>query len=235
MGRLRVFLAASLLMLLVACGTTKVEPGYYRVKSGDNLSLIARQQNTTVGNLVQWNKLRNSDQIEVGQVLRVVPPGGQSNMGSGTSARTNAARPKPSAPAAAPAGPSPSSVAIAKKISLAWPAAGKVTRNFDGSKSNGLFIANSSGTPIVAASAGTVAYAASGLRGYGHLVIIKHGSEFLSIYAHNRKLLVKEGQNVKQGQKIAEMGDSDSKQVGLYFELRYNGRAVNPSAALPAR
>ena len=84
-------------------------------------------------------------------------------------------------------------------------------------------------------AAGTVAYSGSGLRGYGHLVIVKHNASFLSIYAHNSKLLVKEGQRVTQGQKIAEMGNSDSKQVGLYFELRYDGQAVDPAGSLPSR
>ena len=109
-----------------------------------------------------------------------------------------------------------------------WPAQGKVTRGYDGSGSNGIVISNASGTSVVAAAAGTVAYSGSGLRGYGHLVIVKHNASFLSIYAHNSKLLVKEGQRVTQGQKIAEMGNSDSKQVGLYFELRYDGQAVDP-------
>lgn len=116
-----------------------------------------------------------------------------------------------------------------------WPAQGKVTRGYDGSGSNGIVISNTAGTPVVAAAAGTVAYSGSGLRGYGHLVIVKHSASFLSIYAHNSKLLVKEGQRVSQGQKIAEMGNSDSKQVGLYFELRYDGQAVDPAGSLPGK
>ena len=120
-------------------------------------------------------------------------------------------------------------------ISLVWPAQGKVTRGCDGSGSNGIVISNASGTPVVAAAPGTVAYSGSGLRGYGHLVIVKHNASFLSIYAHNSKLLVKEGQRVSQGQKIAEMGNSDSKQVGLYFELRYDGQAVDPAGSLPPK
>jgi murein DD-endopeptidase MepM/ murein hydrolase activator NlpD len=118
---------------------------------------------------------------------------------------------------------------------LVWPAQGKVTRGYDGGGSNGIVISNSAGTPVVAAAGGTVAYSGSGLRGYGHLVIVKHNASFLSIYAHNSKLLVKEGQSVKQGQKIAEMGNSDSKQVGLYFELRYDGQAVDPAGNLPPK
>lgn len=216
--------------LLSACGTTKVQPGYYRVQSGDTLTQIARKQGTSVSNLVRWNSLSNSNNIEVGQVLRVEPPAGQ--------ARTST----PSKSASKPASTSRSSPSGGKRrtappgaISLVWPAQGKVTRGYDGGGSNGIVISNSSGTPVVAAAGGTVAYSGSGLRGYGHLVIVKHNASFLSIYAHNSKLLVKEGQSVKQGQKIAEMGNSDSKQVGLYFELRYDGQAVDPAGNLPPR
>lgn len=224
-------LAVALLALLSACGTTKVQPGYYRVQSGDTLTQIARKQGTSVSNLVRWNNLPNSNAIEVGQLLRVEPPAGQAS----TSTAPSKARGKPA--------PSPkSSTSTAKRrtappgaISLVWPAQGKVTRGYDGSGSNGIVISNSSGTPVVAAAQGTVAYSGSGLRGYGHLVIVKHNASFLSIYAHNSKLLVKEGQRVSQGQKIAEMGSSDSKQVGLYFELRYDGQAVDPAGSLPSK
>ncbi|WP_175200886.1 M23 family metallopeptidase [Achromobacter insolitus] len=222
-------LAVALLALLSACGTTKVQPGYYRVQSGDTLTQIARKQGTSVSNLVRWNKLSNSNSIEVGQLLRVEPPAGQ--------ARTS---PPPSKAGSKPAPKSSTSSARRRTappsaISLVWPAQGKVTRGYDGSGSNGIVISNSSGTPVVAAAQGTVAYSGSGLRGYGHLVIVKHNASFLSIYAHNSKLLVKEGQRVSQGQKIAEMGNSDSKQVGLYFELRYDGQAVDPAGSLPPK
>jgi len=219
-----------LALLLSACGTTKVQPGYYRVQSGDTLTQIARKQGTSVSNLVRWNRLSNSNAIEVGQMLRVEPPGGQASTST------------PSKSASKPASSSRSSASSGKRrtappgaISLVWPAQGQVTRGYDGGASNGIVISNSSGTPVVASASGTVAYSGSGLRGYGHLVIVKHNASFLSIYAHNRKLLVKEGQSVKQGQKIAEMGNSDSKQVGLYFELRYNGQAVDPAGNLPPR
>jgi murein DD-endopeptidase MepM/ murein hydrolase activator NlpD len=88
---------------------------------------------------------------------------------------------------------------------------------------------------VLAAAAGTVVYAGNGLRGYGNLLIIKHNSEYLTAYAHNRALLVKEGQAVTRGQKIAEMGNSDTDRVMLHFELRYQGRSIDPSRALPPR
>jgi murein DD-endopeptidase MepM/ murein hydrolase activator NlpD len=87
----------------------------------------------------------------------------------------------------------------------------------------------------VAAARGTVVYAGNGLRGYGNLLIIKHNSDYLTAYAHNRTLLVKEGQTVAQGQKIAEMGDTDSDRTMLHFELRYEGRSIDPSRSLPPR
>lgn len=230
-----VLLGVALLILLSACGTTKVQPGYYRVQSGDTLTQIARKQDASVSDLVRWNKLSNANAIEVGQVLRVEPPAGQ--------APSSASKPAPSkAKSRAQSSSSSASTSTARRrtappgaISLVWPAQGKVTRNYDGSGSNGIVISNSAGTPVVAAAPGTVAYSGSGLRGYGHLVIVKHNASFLSIYAHNQKLLVKEGQRVTQGQKIAEMGNSDSKQVGLYFELRYDGQAVDPAGSLPSK
>ncbi|MDR6601530.1 murein DD-endopeptidase MepM/ murein hydrolase activator NlpD [Achromobacter deleyi] len=220
----------ALLVLLTACGTTKVQPGYYRVQSGDTLTQIARKQGTSVSNLVRWNSLSNSNSIEVGQMLRVAPPGGQASTSASGKAQS-----KPAASSPRTSSSTKRRTAPPGAISLVWPAQGKVTRGYDGGGSNGIVISNSSGTPVVAAAGGTVAYSGSGLRGYGHLVIIKHNASFLSIYAHNSKLLVKEGQSVKQGQKIAEMGNSDSKQVGLYFELRYDGQAVDPAGNLPPK
>lgn len=224
---------AVLLLLLSACGTTKVQPGYYRVQSGDTLTQIARKEGTSVSNLVRWNKLSDSNSIEVGQVLRVEPPAGQARTPAPSKAGSKAGSKRQASSRAAASGTR--RTAPPGAISLVWPAQGKVTRGYDGSGSNGIVISNSSGTPVVAAAPGTVAYSGSGLRGYGHLVIVKHNASFLSIYAHNRKLLVKEGQRVSQGQKIAEMGNSDSKQVGLYFELRYDGRAVDPAGSLPSK
>jgi len=223
-------LMAAMLVLLSACGTTKVQPGYYRVQSGDTLYQIARKEGVSVGDLVRWNKLSNSNSIEVGQVLRVDPPAGQARASTPSKARS---KPQPSKQPTATAGKR--RTAPPGAISLVWPAQGKVTRGYDGAHSNGIVISNTSGTPVVAAAPGTVAYSGSGLRGYGHLVIVKHNASFLSIYAHNSKLLVKEGQRVTQGQKIAEMGNSDSKQVGLYFELRYDGQAVDPAGSLPSK
>ncbi|MGU7779690.1 peptidoglycan DD-metalloendopeptidase family protein [Burkholderia sp. PU8-34] len=221
------FIAASVAALLAACGAAPVGPGFYRVERGDTLSKIARDNRQSVQNIVRWNQISNPNAIEVGQVLRVEPPPGTatSSVGTGSAGRS---RPAPSAPVESAVKP-PSSIA------LIWPAPGSVVRSFDGSKSKGIDIANSAGTPVVAAAPGVVVYAGNGLRGYGNLIILKHNADYLTAYAHNRALVVKEGQQVTQGQTIAEMGDSDNDRVALHFELRYGGRSIDPSRYLPAR
>ncbi|OZI59782.1 M23 family metallopeptidase [Bordetella genomosp. 11] len=232
----RIACAAAFAVLLSACASTPVGPGYYRVKSGDTLTQIAREHRQSVADLMRWNSLESANRIDVGQVLRVVPPGSSAAAASSSKAATpsagsgNGRTGGEKTPAAKPADTSP-----LRGIALVWPAPGTVAQRFNGSSSNGLRIVNTAGTPVIAAAAGSVAYASNGLRGYGNLVIIRHASGFLTIYAHNRTLLVKQGQRVAQGQKIAEMGNSDSKQVELYFELRQNGKPVDPARALPAR
>jgi lipoprotein YgeR len=226
---------ASLLAVLAACGSAPVGPGFYRVERGDTLSKIARSNRQSVQSIVRWNNLTNPDSIEVGQVLRVVPPGNAASSTSGAVRSSGAGNAgASSAPRPAPADSSPSP-APASTISLVWPADGTVIRRFDGGNSKGIDISAAAGTPVVAAAAGTVVYAGNGLRGYGNLLIIKHNAEYLTAYAHNRVLLVKEGQSVARGEKIADMGDTDTDRVMLHFELRYQGRSIDPSRALPPR
>ena len=237
------FACASLLAVLAACGSAPVGPGFYRVERGDTLSKIARSNRASVQNIVRWNNLANPDSIEVGQVLRVTPPGngtagGASGGagGAGGAIRSSGAgsASASAAPRSAPADSAPAS-APASTISLVWPADGTVIHRFDGSNSKGIDISAAAGTPVIAAAPGTVVYAGNGLRGYGNLLIIKHNADYLTAYAHNRALLVKEGQSVARGEKIAEMGDTDTDRVMLHFELRYQGRSIDPSRALPPR
>lgn len=114
-----------------------------------------------------------------------------------------------------------------------WPTRGKVIGNFGTGGGKGINISGKAGQGIVAAAPGRVVYSGSGLRGYGKLIIIKHNNRFLSAYAHNRKLHVKEGDKVQRGQRIAEMGRSDAKRVMLHFEIRRDGQPVDPAGYLP--
>jgi lipoprotein NlpD len=117
-----------------------------------------------------------------------------------------------------------------------WPTSGKVVSSFsDTANLKGVGIAGKAGQPVYASAAGRVVYSGSGLRGYGKLIIVKHNATFLSVYAHNSELLVKEGQTVTKGQKIAEMGNTDSDQVKLHFEIRRYGKPVDPLKLLPDR
>ena len=122
-----------------------------------------------------------------------------------------------------------------RKLSWFWPAKGKITQRFSNKENGykGLQIANKKGAAVFAAAQGTVVYAGSALRGYGNLIILKHNDDYLSAYAHNSKLLVKEKHIVKAGQKIAEIGNSESSVTALRFEIRYRGKAVNPAKYLP--
>ncbi|WP_244815622.1 peptidoglycan DD-metalloendopeptidase family protein [Caballeronia sp. Lep1P3] len=225
--RIRQFVCLSFVVPLVAalaaCGSAPVAPGYYRVQRGDTLSKVARDNHTSVRNITRWNALTNPDAIEVGQVLRVEPPAGKALASPSAPAKSETAAQPPAQESAAP------------RVSLIWPAQGTVIRGFDGKSSKGIDIGNSAGTPVVAAAAGNVVYAGNGLRGYGNMLIVKHNDDYLTAYAHNRTLLVKEGQTVQQGQQIAEMGDTDSDRTMLHFEVRYMGRSADPARYLPPR
>lgn len=142
---------------------------------------------------------------------------------------------KPDAPAAKPNDAKPNEVAIVGDISWAWPASGKMLSGFSESGGKGIDIAGKTGDPVTAAADGKVVYSGAGLRGYGQLVIVKHSEAFLTAYAHNSRILVKEGQTVTRGQKIAEMGNTDADQVKLHFEVRRQGKPVDPLKYLPGR
>ncbi len=116
-----------------------------------------------------------------------------------------------------------------------WPSTGKVISTFNDSTSKGIAIAGKTGQPVVASAAGKVIFSGTGIRGFGRLIVIKHNKTFLSVYAHNSKLLAKEGESVKAGQKIAEMGSTDSDRVNLHFEVRRFGKPVDPAKLLPGR
>ncbi len=122
----------------------------------------------------------------------------------------------------------------ARTIAWGWPASGKVVSTFnDSANLKGIGIAGKLGQPVLASAPGRVIFSGTGIRGFGKLIVIKHNNTFLSVYAHNNELLVKEGQNVAKGQKIAEMGSTDTDQVKLHFEIRRFGKPVDPAKLLP--
>lgn len=238
MRAMRGAFALSVALLVAACSSAPVGEGFYRVERGDTLSGIARQQKQSVGSLTRWNNLSNPNQIEVGQVLRVAPPGGETVTGAAAlrtrpdedaSAASQPSRPARPAPVLSSGGPPPSAT-----IALVWPAKGSVVANYDGSRNKGIDIAGQTGDPVSAAAPGQVAYVGQ-LRGYGNLLIIKHSSGFLTSYAHLQRALVKEGQTVSSGQSVALVGSTEASRPMLHFELRYNGQPVNPTRYLPSR
>ncbi len=178
--------------------------------------------------------------------LPAVAPPAPSSPPAGASPFPSA--PPASAPAAASAGagtaPAPPAVAIVvpsaprdgdDDINWAWPSADPVVGSFDETKVKGLVFGGKAGDPVLAAAEGRVVYAGSGLRGYGNLIILKHNSTYLTAYAHNQALLVKEDQTVRRGQKIAEMGSTDADGVRLHFEIRRQGKPIDPARLLPPR
>jgi len=229
------------------------KPGYYTVKPGDTMIRIGLETGQNWKDLVKWNNLDNPHVVEVGQVLRVVPPGSDAGAAvrpvatTRVDARPLEAKPAPvAASGAAPATtPTPTPVATVAPpaagrepdddINWLWPASGSVTTAFDEGKTKGLVIGGKAGDPVLAAADGRVVYAGSGLRGYGNLVILKHNNTYLTAYAHNQALLVKEDQAVRRGQRIAEMGSTDADRVQLHFEIRKQGKPVDPARLLPPR
>jgi lipoprotein NlpD len=228
------------------------KPGYYTVRPGDTLIRIALDSGQNWRDIARWNNMDNPNVIEVGQVLRVSPPVGSevavtrpatpASSASGASTPTpsaSAPRVVSSAPVIATAPPVSQPPATAGEDDLPWawptPTGSSVLAGFDEQRNKGLDIGGKLGDPVLASADGRVVYAGAGLRGYGNLIILKHNNTFLSAYAHNQTLLVKEDQTVRKGQKIAEMGNSDADRVKLHFEIRRQGKPVDPSRYLPAR
>ena len=223
--------------LLAACGSSQKAPitsagssagissaGSYVVQRGDTLYSIARRHGTTVSNLVSMNRLSDPTQLEVGQRLSV--RGGA--VASSSSAPARAA----TATGTAAASAQPARAADAAAISWAWPVRGNVITQFS-STTRGIDIAGTTGTPVNAAADGTVSYVGNGLRGLGNLVLVTHSNGFITAYAHNSRITVQANERIKQGQKIAELGDTDTTSPRLHFQVRRNGTPVNPLSYLP--
>jgi lipoprotein NlpD len=222
---------------------------YYVVKRGDTLYSIALDHGGDYRELAQWNRLEDPTRIQVGQQLRVTPPAGQPQVAAvripeRVEARPLEATPLPPRPepkaapptpakSLAPAAPPAASAAAAANSLFGWPAKGRVLAEFAEPRRKGIDIDGKPGDPVLAAAAGRVTYVGSGIQGMGKLVVIKHDNGFITVYAHNRHILVKEQQSVSRGQKIAEIGSTDAERPKLHFQIRKGAAPVDPLLYLP--
>lgn len=218
--------------------------GAYTVKKGDTLTSVAREHGLPPSAIVRVNNLSYPYKLVPGQRLtledpdakrqvekseqKVVPVAGANESALASTKESNSSSDTPTQVVSG-------RTRTAGGVVWMWPASGKVVKGFslneNGNK--GIDIAGTRGQNVMSAADGQVVYSGSALRGYGKLIIVNHDNEYLSAYAHNDKLLVKEGQKVKRGQVIANMGSTDASRVQLHFEIRYKGKSVNPLGYLP--
>ena len=216
-----------ILLLLSGCSAKK-EPRYYHhtyytVVKGDTLHSIGWRHGVSVGELARWNNLRPPYTIYPGQKLRLNSGGAIAAKSSSPTRKKNTSTAKKTT----------TKKAVAPSVKgWRWPVKGKLINTFS-SNNNGIDIVANEGTAVSAAASGEVVYVGSGLRGYGNLIILKHNASYFSAYAHNNRLLVKEGEKVKGGQKIAEVGNTDADRFKLHFEIRKDGSPVDPLRYLP--
>lgn len=243
-------MALGVLAVLAGCGTSGsrapvtdmssagkqqgASTGTYTVRAGDTLYKIAQAHGTDVATLARLNKISDPTQLRIGQVLRLdsgtpVPSQPATSGGPATAAP---------APVATPVTPPAATTAArandANLIKWGWPASGKIIQGFN-KNTKGIDIEGKPGDPVVAAADGTVMYAGNGVRGLGNLVLLGHSDGFITAYAHNQQLLVKTGDSVKKGARIALLGQTDTTSPRLHFEIRRRGEPVNPLSYLPQR
>ena len=208
--------------------TTVTKTVHYRVRRGDTLASVAQKNSCSVTDLLTWNGMKSSSRIRKGQVLRIV---------THQTVTTTVATAVPGATSSASAADVRQMLAQsrrpARSVALAWPAQGTVVEPFQAGETRGIEIAGNAGDPVLAAADGKVMYAGTGLNEYGSLIIVQHNKDFLTAYSHNRKLLVKTGDVVHQGQQIAEMGNENNTRVSVLFELRHDGKPIDPMPYLP--
>lgn len=206
--------------------------GTYTVRAGDTLYKIAQSNGTSVASLSRLNNITDPTQLRIGQVLRL---DGATPMPSQPAAVASA---PPSTTPAKPVTPPPATAAArandANVINWGWPATGKIIQGFN-SNTKGIDIEGAPGDPVIAAADGKVMYAGNGVRGLGNLVLLGHSNGFITAYAHNQQLLVKTGDEIKKGARIALLGQTDTTSPRLHFEIRRRGTPVNPLSYLPAR
>ncbi len=221
----RALIVLFLFLVLASCGgqsTWQSDSQTHIVRRGETLFSISWRYGKDPDDVARWNRLGDGSLIYPGQVIRLTPPSGSTSRSSTTTRPST--KPLPQIPAQ----PAPK---------WSWTTAGRINVEF-GAKpgtGTGVLINGKIGQPIVAAASGRVVYAGSGLIGYGQLIILKHNETYLSAYGYTASLLVKEGQEVKKGQKIATMGEGPERKQRLHFEIRRNGKPVNPRPFLPAR
>lgn len=205
---------------------------FVEVAKGDTLYSIARRHQLTPHQIARWNALRPPYEIYPGQKLRTRPPQAAYGSSAPTGIQTEKAEPVISAGSTA----LPHEENLPATVNVwNWPVKGKIVKTFDKKDTSrkGIGIAGKPGQVIKATAAGKVVYSGNGLISYGNLIIIKHSNAFLSAYAYNKKLLVNEGDSVRSGQVIAHMGTVESGRSQLHFEIRKDGKPVNPLKFLP--
>ncbi len=259
--RLRVLITALLISLTACAGNhqrapvydrynpAEKPPPYYIVSRGDTLFAIAWRYGFDVQRLAAANDIGKPYTIYPGQAIQLTersavakkPPVTVSAPPPAPAKPAVAVRPPPAKPKAKPREKTVTAKPAVKQHDAEsgwlWPAPGGVVRRFiaSGQAHKGIDIKGKMGEPVRASRSGVVVYAGSGLVGYGNLLILKHSDRYLSAYGHNRKLLVREGESVISGQKIAELGDSGTDSAKLHFEVRIDGKPVDPLGLLPKR
>ncbi len=240
-----------------ATAPREAKDGVYTVQRGDTLYSIAMAFGVDVRDLARWNGLADASALRIGQTVRVTPPseaavatvtpitpGGSTEVrplpapGGAVAAAPlppSATAPAPTKPESAPAAKPDVSPTPAPSMQWLWPTAGKVIDGFDAPRNKGIDIGGNEGEPVLAAADGEVVHVGSALRGYGNLVIIRHPGDYVTAYGHNRKILVSQGQQVRRGQQIAELGRTDSDRPKLHFEIRHQGKPLDPVKYLPPR
>lgn len=227
---------------------------HYEVEPGDTLYSIAFRANVDVREVASWNNLPAPYTIVPGQKIRLAAPAskppqsiastpkkeyvGKQNKSKAVTVKQQAVAKPPAAPIGSPVvlpRKNEPAMPASKDIQWQWPSPAKVTREFStaATGTKGIDFAGTAGDPVYAAASGKVVYAGNALKGYGQLIILKHNDDYITAYAHNQKLLVKEQQWVNKGDEIATMGDTDAERVKLHFQVRFRGKSVNPRHYLP--
>jgi lipoprotein NlpD len=204
--------------------------GYYRVNAGDTLSTVAQAFGRDTASLARWNGITDRDSLTPGRVLRVAPPADEVSAAKAVqpvAVKPANVAPSPSTSSAATPTATPTASSC-RANGMSWPVKGAVLTPFGKTSPTGMVIGGKKGDTVYAADAGRVVYAGNGVKGYSQLVIVKHDDKLLSAYGYNQRALVKDGEKVKRGQAIAEMGHAPSGKAAVLFEVRKDRKAVDP-------